>query len=138
MSDLEEDLLTLHEDILEENEEGIKEIFNDFKDSEESTKQLCTREIRLQECDPEWGRYKIFLVFDGTQYEWLNSLIRIEMTLHYCSPSLNVNIHYIHKYKDLQMYNVLTTVAVIFDGRYTCAPDIIFYLLFSLKIGTKN
>lgn len=58
MSDLEEDLLTLHEDILEENEEGIKEIFNDFKDSEEATKQLCTREIRLQECDPEWGKFK--------------------------------------------------------------------------------
>ena len=55
MSDLEEDLLTLHEDILEETEEGIKEIFDDFKDDDGAIKQLCTREIRLQECDPDWG-----------------------------------------------------------------------------------
>ena len=57
MSQLEEDLLTLHEDILEENEEGIKEIFNDFKDNDEAIRILCSREIRLQECDPEWGEY---------------------------------------------------------------------------------
>ncbi len=55
MDDLEDDFLTLHEDILEENEEGIREILGDFKENETVLLQLCTREVRIQDCDPEWG-----------------------------------------------------------------------------------
>ena len=56
MADLEEDIVTIHEDILEENEEGIREILRDYREDDSAIRLLLTQELRLQECDPEWGK----------------------------------------------------------------------------------
>ena len=63
MADIEDDLLTLHEDILDENEEGVKEILSDFQKEGLSILELCSKETRLPESDPEWGKQEIILLF---------------------------------------------------------------------------
>ncbi len=55
MCDLESDLVTLHEDLLEENEDGAREILGDFRDDALALRELCTRQVRLPGADPEWG-----------------------------------------------------------------------------------
>ena len=55
--EMSEDFIVFHEDIQEENEEGVKEILSDYQgDGLDVIRDLCIREIRLGDCDPpEWG-----------------------------------------------------------------------------------
>ena len=50
-----EDLVTLHEDILEENEEGVKEILSDFADDGLPIVDLVSREMSLGAGDPDFS-----------------------------------------------------------------------------------
>ena len=52
--DISEDLITLHEDILEENEEGVKEILGDFATEGLNVYALVNKEINLGPNDPDF------------------------------------------------------------------------------------
>ena len=43
----EQDLLALHEDILEGSEEAVRELLEDFREDDTPTLLLCTREIQV-------------------------------------------------------------------------------------------
>ena len=45
--DVADDLLILHEDVLEEDEEGVKEILGDYADDSTSLQRLCQEEVHL-------------------------------------------------------------------------------------------
>ena len=46
----EQDLLALHEDILEGSEEAVRELLDDFREDDTPTLVLCTREIQVISC----------------------------------------------------------------------------------------
>ena len=81
-----DDILVFHEDIQEENEEGVKEILHDFQADGLPIKELLTREVRLSDCDPpEWGMSAVHRAAAVGSTSILGLLLQAE-------PNLDLNL----------------------------------------------